>query len=197
MMRRWLTSMVLAAVLVAAVAVAVAGCGSQKRTIPTHTAQSFLQQLDKIGEQFDNGSCTGASAKVAALSPNDVWAVGYSTDGTGDHPLIEHYDGASWTQVTGAGVIGQGSLAAVSAAGASDVWAVGSVGGGSTKTLVEHWNGAAWARIPSPSPSRSENDLLGVSARGGSDAWAVGYYASSSGHKSLVEHWNGSAWSVR
>src|SRR2546423_15674077 len=68
MMRRWLTSMVLGAVLVAAVAVAVAGCGSQKRTIPTHTAQAFLTQLDKIGEQFDNGSCTGARAKVAALA---------------------------------------------------------------------------------------------------------------------------------
>jgi hypothetical protein len=68
MMRRWLTSMVLAAVLVAAVAVAVAGCGGQKRTIPTRSAQSFLAHLDKIGEQFDNGSCTGASAKVAALA---------------------------------------------------------------------------------------------------------------------------------
>jgi hypothetical protein len=79
MMRRWLTSMVLAAVLVAAVAVAVAGCGGQKRTIPTHTAQSFLTQLDKIGEQFDNGSCTGASAKVAALA-NQVRQLPSSVD---------------------------------------------------------------------------------------------------------------------
>jgi len=79
MMRRWLTSMVLAAVLVAAVVVAVAGCGGQKRTIPTHTAQSFLTQLDKIGEQFDNGSCTGASAKVAALA-NQVRQLPSSVD---------------------------------------------------------------------------------------------------------------------
>jgi hypothetical protein len=66
-MRRWLTSIVLTAVLVAAVAMAVAGCGGQKRTIPTRTAQSFLQQLDAIGSQVDNGACTGAGAKARAL----------------------------------------------------------------------------------------------------------------------------------
>lgn len=67
MMRRWLTSIVLAALLVAGVVFALAGCGSQKRTIPTKQAQSFLQQLDNIGSQVDNGACTGASAKVRAL----------------------------------------------------------------------------------------------------------------------------------
>jgi hypothetical protein len=66
-MRQWLTSIVLGIVLIASVAVALAGCGSQKRTIPTKQAQSFLQQLDKIGSQFDNSACTGAGAKVAAL----------------------------------------------------------------------------------------------------------------------------------
>src|SRR5689334_17134699 len=68
MMRRWTTSLVLAFVLVASVAFAVAGCGSQKRTIPTKQAQSFLQQLDTIGSQFDNGACVGAGAKVRALA---------------------------------------------------------------------------------------------------------------------------------
>jgi hypothetical protein len=67
-MRRWRTSLVLGLVLVAGVAFAVAGCGSHKRTIPTRQAQSFLQQLDNIGSQVDNGACTGASAKVRALA---------------------------------------------------------------------------------------------------------------------------------
>lgn len=66
-MRRWLTSILLTAVLVTAVAVAVAGCGGQKRTIPTRTAQSFLRQLDAIASQVDNGACTGAKAKARAL----------------------------------------------------------------------------------------------------------------------------------
>jgi hypothetical protein len=78
MMRRWTTSLVLALVLAASVVFAVAGCGSQKRTIPTKQAQSFLSQLDTIGSQFDNGACTGAGAKVRALAsqvrdlPNSV-----------------------------------------------------------------------------------------------------------------------------
>jgi hypothetical protein len=67
MMRRWLTSIVLSCVILVGVAVALAGCGSEKRTIPTHTGQSFLNQLDKIGEQFDNGSCSGAQDKVSSL----------------------------------------------------------------------------------------------------------------------------------
>src|SRR5918912_3547305 len=67
MMRRWLTSIMLAVTLVAGMVFALAGCGSQKRTIPNKQAQSFLQQLDNIGSQFDNGACTGAGAKVDAL----------------------------------------------------------------------------------------------------------------------------------
>jgi hypothetical protein len=66
-MRGWFTSIFLATVLVVAIAVAVAGCGSQKRTIPTKSGQSFLNQLDRIQEQYDNGSCSGASAKVNSL----------------------------------------------------------------------------------------------------------------------------------
>src|SRR5438552_2248434 len=37
---------------------------------------------------------------VAMVSPTDVWAVGYSEEGvqgTIDAPLIEHYDGRSWS----------------------------------------------------------------------------------------------------
>ncbi|HEY7632282.1 MAG TPA: hypothetical protein VH817_16365 [Thermoleophilaceae bacterium] len=66
-MRGWFTSIFLATVLVVAVAVAVAGCGSQKRTIPTKQGQSLLGQLDKIEEQYNNGSCSGATAKVNSL----------------------------------------------------------------------------------------------------------------------------------
>ncbi len=78
MLRGWFRSIVLGAVLVIALVVVFAGCGSQKRTIPTAKAQSFLQQLDKISSQFDNGACVGAAAKVRALQsqvsdlPNSV-----------------------------------------------------------------------------------------------------------------------------
>jgi hypothetical protein len=87
MMRRWLTSIVLASVLAAGLIVALSGCGSQKRTIPTKKAQSFLQQLDSIGSQVDNGACTGAGAKVNTLE-NQVSALPESVDSTVKRNLI-------------------------------------------------------------------------------------------------------------
>lgn len=87
MLRRWSTSIVLGVALVAALVVLLAGCGGQKRTIPTAKAQSYLQQLDKIGEQFDNGSCTGASAKARALE-TQVRSLPSSVDATVRRNLI-------------------------------------------------------------------------------------------------------------
>jgi hypothetical protein len=59
----------LTAVAVVALALVLSSCGGgHKRTIPTKDAQAFLQQLDKIQSQFDNGACVGASAKVSALA---------------------------------------------------------------------------------------------------------------------------------
>jgi hypothetical protein len=58
----------LTTVAVIALALVLSSCGGgNKRTIPTKDAQAFLQQLDKIQSQFDNGACVGARAKAAAL----------------------------------------------------------------------------------------------------------------------------------
>lgn len=64
-MRRALV--ICAALTLVLAALAVAGCGGQKRTIPTRMAESFLRQLDNIGSQVDTKACSGAHAKVAAL----------------------------------------------------------------------------------------------------------------------------------
>jgi hypothetical protein len=81
---------------------------------------------------------------VAAVSSNDVWAVGYSyseidTCNEGCYedipsPLIEHWDGTSWT-VVAAPSTGVSSLAAVAAATTGPAWAVGNASG---QTLAEH-----------------------------------------------------------
>jgi hypothetical protein len=78
-MRRWLTSIALTCVILVAAAFAIAGCGSQKRTIPTKEGQSFLRQLDNISSQVDNGACTGAEDKVNSLE-NQVSALPSSVD---------------------------------------------------------------------------------------------------------------------
>ncbi len=67
---------------------------------------------------------------LAAISTNDVWAVGTFTDenngpAMGDE-LLEHWNGAAWTVVQGphAGVQGY-SLSAIAATSSNDVWTVG------------------------------------------------------------------------
>ena len=135
---------------------------------------------------------------VAAVSSNDVWAVGSYRSGGITRTLIEHWDGNTWSIVPSPNVDALDSaLAGVAAVSSNDVWAVGSyaddVGGGyQTYTLIEHWDGNTWSIVPSPSPSTQYNGLSGVAAVSSSDVWAVGVYLNGT----LIEHWDGSTWSV-
>jgi hypothetical protein len=86
-------------------------------------------------------------------------------------------------------------LRAVSAASASDVWAVGSAAGG-THTLAEHWNGAHWTAVATPNVGTEFNLLNGVADVAPGNAWAVGQWESGSHYNALIEHWDGSHWSV-
>ncbi len=79
----------------------------------------------------DPGSSVAAFRGVDARSPDDVWAVGMRLDPARSAygPLIEHWDGTSWSAETGAtagGGSGGSELFAVDAAPGSDsVWASG------------------------------------------------------------------------
>jgi len=146
----------------------------------------------------DPGSAGNHLTGVGAISPTDIWAVGWFTsdasDSAKDQPLIEHWDGSSWTVVPGPD-LGSGprgsQLTSVRAVSASDVWAVGADSHG--QTLIEHWDGTAWTRVPSPSPGAG-NFLAGVSAISASDAWAVGGYVTGSQSPTLILHWDGTTW---
>jgi hypothetical protein len=133
---------------------------------------------------------------VAAVTTNDVWAVGYySSDGTVNQTLVEHWNGSIWSVVPNPNPgTGENNLNGVAALSANDVWAVGDYSniGGFHRTLVEHWNGSVWSVVGSPNPGASDNWLNGVAAVAANDVWAVGYY---SGH-TLVEHWDSTTWSV-
>jgi hypothetical protein len=40
-------------------------------------------------------------AGVSASGPDEAWAVGtYEDENTNDHPLVEHWNGSTWTRVT-------------------------------------------------------------------------------------------------
>ncbi|HLX39872.1 MAG TPA: hypothetical protein VKR42_05040 [Ktedonobacteraceae bacterium] len=135
----------------------------------------------------------GDLLSVAAVSTNDVWAVGAE----GLNALIIHWNGKNWKMITNPG---KGTLLGVTAISASDIWAVGTSNGG---TLIEHWNGTNWSIVPSPaiiSPASTTYTLASVTAISAKDVWAVGYIYTVSGpnytNQTLIEHWNGSKWKI-
>ena len=128
---------------------------------------------------------------VAAISANDIWAVGHSGDPSSIplQTLTMHWDGTSWSLVPSPspGTYNGNVLTAVAAISANDVWAVGWYQSGSTGqeggALTMHWDGTQWTVIPNP----SRWTLYGVTAISSNDVWAVG--------EQSILHWNGTNWS--
>ncbi len=133
---------------------------------------------------------------ITAISPTDIWAGGEVFADPNALPLLEHFDGASWTQfdppVSDCLVYGMSSDAS------NDVWAVGITLGGGTCTL--HYDGSAWQGVPSQNPGLGYNYLAGVVALGPNNVWASGWYVQQPNQDrpllTLIEHWDGSSWQV-
>ena len=131
---------------------------------------------------------------VTALSPCNVWAVGFYQDAQNGArlSLAEHWNGTSWSISLPPGPdTNTNILNGVSASSPGSVWAVGKTG---IASYIVKWNGSIWAQVPSPSPGNFDNTLQGVAAVSGASAWAVGGYSNGSGSNVLVLRWNGSKW---
>jgi hypothetical protein len=128
---------------------------------------------------------------VAAISANDIWAVGHSGDPAYIPylTLTEHWNGTSWSIISSPspGTYNGNDLYAVAAVASNDVWAVGWYQSGQSGqeggALTMHWNGMNWTIVANP----SGNTLYGVTALASNNVWAVG--------SQVILHWDGSAWS--
>ncbi|HUP15895.1 MAG TPA: hypothetical protein VM848_07580 [Acidimicrobiia bacterium] len=82
----------------------------------------------------------------------------------------------------------------VVAVSASDVWAVGWLGG---FAAIQHWDGTSWTNATVPAVGgATQSRLLGVDAAGANDVWAVGYAIVDDAYRTLTIHWDGTAWSI-
>ena len=137
-----------------------------------------------------NGNVLNA---VAAISANDVWAVGWYQSGpTGQEggALTMHWDGTRWTVISNPS---RWTLHGVTAISSNDVWAVG-------EQSILHWNGTNWSNVSFPPPPNDSYPIIrGVSASSANDIWAVGYsewsYFSGYRYAPLTYHWDGTLWS--
>jgi len=149
---------------------------------------------------------TGArSAVLRGVSCSNTiscYAVGdYTLTSPATKPLVESWDGTSWSIVASPNPPGARStvLSAVSCSDTTSCFAVGYYSSGSHhKALVERWNGADWSIMASPNPTGSTGTVLsGVSCSNTFSCAAVGDYALTSPvTKPLVERWNGGDWSI-
>jgi hypothetical protein len=137
---------------------------------------------------------------VAAVSANNVWAVGNSNSNVGSQTLIEQWNGSSWSIVSSPSPGStNNTLNGVADVSANDVWAVGGEQSGTSggRTLIEHWDGTQWSVVKNPNGGTGNNQLSGVTTISSSHAWAVGYSIHQVGPpQTLTEQWNGTQWSV-
>ena len=132
---------------------------------------------------------------IAAVSANDIWAVGSDLNASGQvQTLIEQWNGTQWSVVSSPNNNIYDHLYAVAAVSANNVWAVGYYGtptSQETQALIEHWDGTQWSVVPGPNPTPS-GGLDTLSINSATDIWAIGM----NGSQLLIEHWDGTNWSI-
>jgi len=137
---------------------------------------------------------------IAARTGADAWAVGsvgQQSSRVPSLPLIDHWNGTTWSQSTPPSFPATNGvhLGWVSASGAADAWAVGTINlvkhPGYFGPLTLHWNGSAWTNVPDPLPLNPGTALVGVADVSSTNAYAIGNEGAAYG---LVEHWDGTTW---
>lgn len=133
---------------------------------------------------------------MAAVSPDDIWAVGSTVVDQAETMGILHWDGKAWSAMPIPDVGGSmGLLNDVAAVSSNDVWAVGQYydSNGRPSTLTIHWNGNQWNKVPSPTSKFATDSLQAVTALSSDDVWAVNSFMDS-GWVPGVIHWDGTEW---
>ena len=124
---------------------------TELRAIMLHSTGGGFTEVDLGGTT--SGSSYSQLGSISAVSPADVWSVGY-TSGLVSHvdvidPLIEHFDGKTWDEVPSHLATGI-ELEAVTADSADSVWAAGYSYTGAGGQVLIHWDGKKWSRVVAP-----------------------------------------------
>lgn len=188
--------------LVALVALFLPGwTGASAATLPQHTHLTSQCGAWSQVASPNVGTSYNVLNGVAAISAQNVWAVGAYGNGNGSLTLVEHWNGTRWKVVASPNINGSlsDSLSGIVAIAANNIWAVGGYNDASNAslTLIEHWNGTSWSVVPSTNVPSVGNGLAAISAVSATDIWAVGTVSGNSGFQTLIEHWDGSAWSIK
>jgi len=169
--------------------------------------QSLIEHWNGSAWQIVASSGLDSLNAIAAVSTNDVWAVGglfnYGVGSHPDKPLVEHWNGSRWSIVAASNTNANAvELTGVAVVAANNVWAVRREDIGAahtTQALIERWDGNTWQIVSGPTLPQGAlgAGLTGVTALSQTDVWAVGaYIASDHTIRALALHWDGAVWTV-
>jgi hypothetical protein len=146
------------------------------------------------------GTLSNTLLDVAAIAPNDIWAVGHKSSGAGYRSLFLHYNGTGWSEVRVPSFgTGDNVITSISAVSGNDIWAAGYfVEGAQHKTLTLRYDGTVWNRVPSADAAGGVTALRDIDASSPTSAWAVGfeYQSDPNRYVASTQHWNGTSWNA-
>lgn len=141
-----------------------------------------------------------ALSDVAAVTSNDVWAVGANSQGTNyvvSKPLALHWNGETWQEISVPEKEGGSGLSIMVAIAPDDVWAAGSSTVRDGHPYIVHWDGKKWQKVNTPAVPGAQGMILrSISATGPNDIWISGVSDASPGERPLALHWDGQGWST-
>jgi hypothetical protein len=129
-------------------------------------------------------SGAGQFTGITAFSASSVWVFGGGgfIGGLGTW----HYNGKTWTQVTG----NASGIGGASALSPSNIWAIG--GTSSPESAIVHYNGSTWSQVKATALAGFQfHDILAVTPK---NIWVLAN-ATSSAFSAWLVHFNGSSWS--
>ncbi len=189
-------------------ALSACGGGSSSSSIPTlpqeHATLSATTvppcrlQPSTVSPVF---SGTPFIANVSG-STTEAWAVGIGSSPY--QPLLEHFNGGTWTHVAAPPNISGGAtwvrsgLASVTRISSTDAWA-----GGSYDTpdnvrhpLTLHWDGTKWSKVTNSAEFAKGGDVFSIGASASNNVWEIGQFQmpTAQDFQILVQRWDGTAW---
>jgi hypothetical protein len=178
-----------------------AGIGSHLPVVAIAAAPPSTSQLSYADWSVQQTPSVGTGAQLDGVqchAATDCTAVGFYDSSSGQDPLVEAWNGSSWSQQT-AQVPGgsvQAQLKGVSCSG-TFCMAVGYYENSSVidLPLAEELNAGSWSVVNTPTVTGAKlTEFTGISCASTTSCTAVGYYTKAGTTATFAEIWNGSSW---
>jgi hypothetical protein len=153
---------------------------------------------NNTNNELKSVSCTSATSCTATGEYAE-------REGAGGRPIVEHWNGSTWTLQSVPTPPGseENALVSVSCASNTECIAVGNASSGGHTfyyPVADRWNGSEWTLLTLPRPTGAEEQafLASVSCPAVNSCIAAGHYSIDGNlyHQPLVERWNGTEWTV-